>query len=79
MSFGTRLRSAFQFGKQGPSTSTGDAERDSQSSSKSGRRDEDLVTNGDVPALQPGELSFDEDTRGGMGRHLGLFSTTFLM
>lgn len=29
--------------------------------------------------LQPGGLSFDDDTQGGMGRHLGLFSTTFLM
>lgn len=29
--------------------------------------------------IQPGELSFDEDTAGGMGRHLGLTSTTFLM
>lgn len=28
---------------------------------------------------QPGELTFAEDTAGGMGRHLGLFSTTFLM
>lgn len=23
--------------------------------------------------VEPGELSFDEDTRGGLGRHLGLF------
>jgi hypothetical protein len=29
--------------------------------------------------LEPGELTFEEDTAGGMGRHLGLFSTTFLM
>lgn len=28
---------------------------------------------------QPGELTFAEDTAGGMGRHLGLFSCTFLM
>lgn len=27
----------------------------------------------------PGELTFEEDTAGGMGRHLGLFSTTALM
>lgn len=26
-----------------------------------------------------GELSFEEDTRGGLGRHLGIVSTTFLM
>lgn len=30
-------------------------------------------------AAQPGELTLEEDTAGGMGRHLGLFSTTFLM
>lgn len=29
--------------------------------------------------VNPGELTFEEDTRGGLGRHLGLFSTTFLM
>lgn len=29
--------------------------------------------------IAPGELSFEEDTAGGMGRHLGLVSTTFLM
>ena len=29
--------------------------------------------------VAPGELSFEEDIRGGMGRHLGLTSTTFLM
>lgn len=28
--------------------------------------------------LQPGELSLDEDTAGGMGRHLGVTSTTLL-
>ncbi len=28
---------------------------------------------------QPGELNFEENTAGGMQRHLGLFSTTFLM
>ena len=29
--------------------------------------------------VAPGELTFEEDTMGGLGRHLGLFSTTFLM
>ncbi len=29
--------------------------------------------------LQAGELSLQEASEGGMGRHLGLFSTTFLM
>ena len=28
---------------------------------------------------QPGELSLEEATNGGMGRHLGVFSTTLLM
>lgn len=31
------------------------------------------------PVILPGELSLEEDTSGGLGRHLGLFSTTFLM
>jgi hypothetical protein len=30
-------------------------------------------------SLETGELSFAEDTSGGMGRHLGLMDTTFLM
>ena len=29
--------------------------------------------------VQPGELSLEEDTAGGMGRHLGVYSLTFLM
>lgn len=29
--------------------------------------------------LTVGELTFEEDTSGGLGRHLGVFSTTFLM
>lgn len=29
--------------------------------------------------LQPGDMTFEESTSGGMGRHLGLVSTTFLM
>jgi hypothetical protein len=29
--------------------------------------------------IQPGELSLEEAANGGLGRHLGLFSTTFLM
>ena len=32
-----------------------------------------------VHIVQPGDLSLEEDTAGGLGRHLGLFSTTFLM
>jgi hypothetical protein len=33
----------------------------------------------DVPAPGVGELNFDEYTQGGLGRHLGVFSTIFLM
>lgn len=29
--------------------------------------------------IAPGELTFEEGTSGGLGRHLGLFSTTLLM
>ncbi|EMD32234.1 hypothetical protein CERSUDRAFT_118872 [Gelatoporia subvermispora B] len=31
------------------------------------------------PGLNPGELSFAEDTAGGMGRHLGVFTCTLLI
>jgi hypothetical protein len=54
---------------------------DASSSNKALFRDSDSGE-ADMEAekiLEPGELSFDEDTRGGMGRHLGLTSTTFLM
>ena len=30
-------------------------------------------------SVQPGDLTLEQDTAGGLGRHLGLFSTTFLM
>ena len=30
-------------------------------------------------SVEAGELTFEEDTAGGLGRHLGVFSTTFLM
>lgn len=33
----------------------------------------------DVEQAPAGELTFEEDTQGGMGRHLGLWSTTSLM
>jgi hypothetical protein len=32
-----------------------------------------------APEPVVGELNFDESTRGGLGRHLGIFSTIFLM
>lgn len=36
-----------------------------------------IAANEDV--LQNGDLTFDEATRGGLGRHLGFWSTYFLM
>lgn len=36
------------------------------------------VGNGDSTA-KAGQLDFEQYTRGGLGRHLGVFSTTFLM
>lgn len=36
------------------------------------------VGNGQLTA-KAGELNYEEYTRGGMGRHLGTFSTIFLM
>lgn len=36
------------------------------------------VGNGELTA-KAGELNYEEYTRGGMGRHLGTFSTIFLM
>ncbi|KII87999.1 hypothetical protein PLICRDRAFT_30477 [Plicaturopsis crispa FD-325 SS-3] len=38
----------------------------------------ELATAAD-PTLNPGELSFEEDAAGGMGRHLGVFSCTLLI
>lgn len=46
-----------------------------------------VATQGTFPAdekhknnsVEAGELTFEEDTAGGLGRHLGVFSTTFLM
>ncbi|KAI0823463.1 amino acid transporter [Trametes gibbosa] len=37
------------------------------------------VTTAVDPDLNPGELSFEEDAAGGMGRHLGVFSCTLLI
>jgi len=38
------------------------------------------VTQGSgLVTVQPGYLNLKEDAAGGLGRHLGLFSTTFLM
>ncbi|KAI0330740.1 amino acid transporter [Cubamyces sp. BRFM 1775] len=37
------------------------------------------ITTAADPGLNPGELSFEEDAAGGMGRHLGVFSCTLLI
>lgn len=47
-----------------------------QEYSKSGL---DVVDHDGESTAKAGELDFEEYTRGGMGRHLGTFSTTFLM
>ena len=41
--------------------------------------EKEAVVGASPEILQPGELSLEEDTAGGLGRHLGLFSTTFLI
>ncbi|KAL1948698.1 hypothetical protein VTO73DRAFT_10504 [Trametes versicolor] len=37
------------------------------------------ITTAVDPSLNPGELTFEEDSAGGMGRHLGVFSCTLLI
>ncbi|EMD32253.1 hypothetical protein CERSUDRAFT_88248 [Gelatoporia subvermispora B] len=49
-----------------------------QESDVSSLNSREIVTAED-PDLNPGELSFDEDTAGGMGRHLGVFTCTLLI
>ncbi|KAF9010789.1 amino acid transporter [Cyathus striatus] len=50
----------------------GDASDVSSAEDVSGTAEKDLT-------LNPGELTFEEDTSGGMGRHLGVFSCTMLI
>ena len=81
MAVTTRLRSIFQSGSRGGDGGPTAVRSDVSSQDKTLFRDSD---SGEVDMeaekiLAPGELSFDEDTRGGLGRHLGLTSTTFLM
>jgi solute carrier family 7 (L-type amino acid transporter), member 9/15 len=57
------------------------ANHDASGPSKSDRASvlsEEPTTDNDS-SLHPGELTFEEDTAGGMGRHLGVFSCTMLM
>lgn len=71
----------FQIGSKAEVTNTTAAQSDVSSRDKAMFRDfgGGETETGTEKILEPGELSFDEDTRGGMGRHLGLMSTTFLM
>lgn len=77
----TQLRSIFQIGSKAEVTNTTAAQSDVSSGDKAVFRDSGTgdAETGTEKILEPGELSFDEDTRGGMGRHLGLMSTTFLI
>ncbi|EIW78151.1 amino acid transporter [Coniophora puteana RWD-64-598 SS2] len=63
-----------------PSEETGkeSTDRDVPSSEE---KNEEVVDPGTAknPELNPGELSFEEDTAGGMGRHLGVTSCTLLI
>jgi solute carrier family 7 (L-type amino acid transporter), member 9/15 len=81
MAITTRLRSIFQSGSSEGESDVTAVRSDASFGDKALFRDSDSGE-ADMEAdkiLEPGELSFDEDTRGGMGRHLGLTSTTFLM
>jgi hypothetical protein len=71
----------FQIGSKAEVTNTTAAQSDVSSRDKAMFRDlgGGETETGTEKILEPGELSFDEDTRGGMGRQLGLMSTTFLM
>jgi len=77
----THLRSIFQIGSKAGVTNTTAAHSDVFSIDKAVFRDSGTgdAETGTEKILEAGESSFDEDTRGGMGRHLGLMSTTFLM
>lgn len=83
----TRLRSMFDL--DGPNQSAKHMSNGSQNESQEHVSDKGigggvvLKDVNDEPeadrVIEPGELTFEEDARGGMGRHLGLFSTTLLM
>jgi len=76
MAISNRIRSIFKDGgEKNVTTFQFDNER-TISESSSGNRDGEPLAD---QIIEPGGLSFEEDVSGGMGRHLGLFSTTFLM
>jgi hypothetical protein len=74
----SRLRSVFRHDSNDQQTEIGD---EGNTSEKGGRKM--IVKDVDEPEadriLEPGELTFEDDAKGGLGRHLGLFSTTLLM
>jgi hypothetical protein len=81
MAVTTRLWSIFQSGSRGGNRVNAADRSDVSPQDKALFRNSD---SGEIDMeaekiLAPGELSFDEDTRGGLGRHLGPTSTTFLM
>lgn len=81
MAITTRLRSIFQSNAKSEDANITAARNDVSSNDKALFRDSESA-DAELEAdklLEPGELSFEEDTRGGLGRHLGLVSTTFLM
>jgi len=81
MAITTRLRSIFQSDAKSEDTNITAARTDVSSNDRTLFRDSkntDAELEVDRP-LEPGELIFEEDTTGGLGRHLGLVSTTFLM
>jgi hypothetical protein len=76
ITFTSRLRSAISNGPTSP-TNIGKVTADEKNIASGTEK-----WNGETQAdrlVDPGELSVWEDAQGGRGRHLGLFSTTFLM
>jgi hypothetical protein len=81
MAIPTRLRAIFQSGYKVENVNTPAARPAVSSEDKALFRDSDSgEADMDAEKIpEAGELSFEENIRGGLGRHLGLTSTTFLM
>ncbi|KAI9687113.1 MAG: hypothetical protein M1822_002524 [Bathelium mastoideum] len=73
-SYGQRLKAMLPGGPRAPVMSSRPSTRD-ESSIFEGKEEEVIV----VQPVQAGELTTEEASHGGMGRHLGLVSTTFLI
>lgn len=80
-SFVNRLRAALDGGTPTvtPQAETGDLPFDQPGSNLSDKRDAVTKAAEDSVICDPDGFSFDEATRGGLGRHLGFWSTYFLM